>query len=85
MKHNKQTRLTPRHLTIEELWEQIAGIANNRVQDNNLCESYPLQTRMMQLHSLKVLIKTVEDTHNKMQADELTPRGYKVNHGQLSD
>lgn len=69
MKFSKQARLTPKHLSIEELWEQIAAMANNRVQDNNLCDSYPLHTRMMQLHTLKSLIQTVEDTHNKMQAE----------------
>lgn len=69
MKISKQTRLTPKHLSIEELWEQIAKLGNNRVKDNNLSESYPLHTRMMQLHSLKVLVQTIEETHNKMQAE----------------
>lgn len=80
MKFSKQTKLTPKHLSIEELWKQIALMANNRVKDDNLCDSYPLHDRIIQLHTLKVLIQMVEDTHNKMQADSLTSEGYKIEH-----
>lgn len=51
--------------TLEQLWESIHKLAGGRVRDNALGEEYPLETRIRQTLTLKVLVEVLEKTHEK--------------------
>lgn len=46
---------------VTELWGSIARLAKGRVDDPD--PEYPLQLRMLQLNTLKMMVETLEKTH----------------------
>lgn len=56
-------------MSVGELWEQIAKIANGRVEDNKRNEKemkYPLELRSLQISSLDALVNALKLTHHAM-------------------
>lgn len=53
--------------TIGELWESLHFFAECRCKDNlKYNGEYPLETRINQMETLKVLVKTIEEFHKEM-------------------
>lgn len=56
-------------MSVGELWEQIAKIANGRAEDNKRNEkemNYPLELRALQTSSLDSLVNALKLTHHAM-------------------
>lgn len=54
-------------MSIGELWESLATFASNRKNDNTLCGEYPIETRMMQMDTLRCFVNAIEEFHEKFK------------------
>jgi hypothetical protein len=54
--------------SITELWESIANLSRHVTNDNALGDSYPLEVRSNQLHSLRVMLDEIEKHHDSVSS-----------------
>lgn len=57
-------------LSITELWEEVQFFVNNRVDDNNHCDEYPLETRISQMGTLHQLVKLINFEHLRLSDEQ---------------
>lgn len=60
-------RLDKETLSLGELWAEVAKLATNRHNDNEVCGEYPFEIRKAQLVGLKELVRCLEQTHNSVE------------------
>lgn len=71
MKFPTKYKLNNDTQSVAELWESIRRLSTGRCADNNAnFDDYPLAWRCRQLDTLKALVQALEETHNKMLAEE---------------